>query len=265
MKKTLFVFTTILFFALALSACKKDEINNNGSNNVNQEYPSTDHVLPNAVTDIDGNSYDAVQIGDQVWMAENLRTTRYANGTTIPLGGTFSGSEQYRYAPGLSQSNEENMANVARYGYLYNWSVVYHGGICPNGWHVPSIYEWEELTKYMAKQSTYTASGDPEHLAKALAATWGWNSSSEVDAPGNNPATNNATGFSSLPAGKYGGVYNGRPDGKYDGFGDCAFYWSTSPSASPAVYCCELTYDNAYVKRFLSINFIGMSVRCVRD
>ena len=265
-----------------IASCQKDETNNTGNNNGNTENPGggsgggtgdQDQFLPNAVSDIDGNSYDAVKLGDQVWMAENLRTTKYADGTTIPIGSTHSVTEPYRYAPGPNQSNEENMDNVARYGYLYNWSAVMHGasgsesnpsgvqGICPNGWHVPSDAEWTQLIDYMKTQSTYIASGNADHLAKALAATWGWNSSSETDAPGNNPSNNNATGFSALPAGGYW-------KGHYNTFGGWTSFWSTTEhydGIDDAPYIHMLCYCLAYVTRQDEFKNAGISVRCVRD
>ena len=273
--------------AMLLTSCKKDEVNNNGNNSGNtenpggvsgdgnynnQEYPSTANVIRRAVTDIDGNIYDAVQIGEQVWMAENLRTTKYADGTAIPLGTSTSTTTAYRYAPGSNQNNEENMVNVPRYGYLYNWPAVMHGanssvsnpnsngvqGICPNGWHVPSDAEWTQLTNYMKTQPTYMASGNADHLAKALAATWGWNSSSETDAPGNNPSLNNATGFSVLPAGSYFDY------GNNDGFGTYASYWSATGDLDNA-YSLLLFYYYVDVVRSYDHEYRGLSVRCVRD
>ncbi|MBR4537068.1 MAG: fibrobacter succinogenes major paralogous domain-containing protein [Bacteroidales bacterium] len=227
-------------------------------------------VLPNAVSDIDGNSYDAVQIGNQVWMAENLRTTKYADGTTIPMGSTYSYAEPYRYAPGSNQSNEENMVNVASYGYLYNRPAVMHGasssaanpsgvqGICPNGWHVPSDAEWTELSNYMKTQPAYMASGNADHLAKALAATWEWSSASGTDVPGNDPTTNNATGFSALPAGYYG-------NGGYISFGYYANFWSATENIANYAYDRYLGYSYAYVYRDGGNKYYGFSVRCVRD
>ena len=300
MKKTLFIFTTILFFALALASCKKDEVKNNDNNNGNTEnpggggseggwhvYPSTAHVLPNAVTDIDGNSYDAVQIGNQVWMAENLRTTRFADGTAIPMGSnsTYSSTEPYRYAPGSNQSNEENMVNVSRYGYLYNWPAVMHGanssyvnpsgvqGICPTGWHVPSETEWKGLLNYMKTQPSYMANSNADHLAKALAATWGWISSDESDAtdtdvPGNNPSTNNATGFSALPAGFFPGSFTFSPPSNtyYNGgFGFQACFWSATQTNSEGAIMFDLRYDHANVRWDESGRGNACSVRCVRD
>ena len=249
--------------AMLLASCQNDKENNNDSNNGNQEYPSTADVLPNAVTDIDGNSYDAVRIGEQVWMAENLRTTRYANGTAIGLGNDFSTTTAYLYYP------NDDSSNVATYGYLYNWAAVMHWassstanpsgvqGVCPNGWHVPSDAEWTQLTDYMRTQPGYMASGNADHLAKALAATWGWNSSDEPDAPGNDPSANNATGFSALPAGYYSGGYNG--------FGYGALFWNATEGDGASACNRPLYYDYAGVNRSYDGKDHGLSVRCLRD
>lgn len=258
--------------AMLLTSCKKEKVNNNGNNNGNAEDLHSDQVLPNAVTDIDGNSYDAVQLGNQVWMAENLRTTKYADGTSIPMGTSTSTTIAYRYAPGLEESsNEEHMANVVDYGYLYNWSAVMHGassseanpcgvqGICPNGWHVPSDAEWTQLTDYLKTQPEYTASGNADHLAKALAATWGWNSSYTQDTPSCDPSTNNATGFSALPAGAYFGFY--------DMFGYGACFWSSTVNydSDAYIYGRTLYYINTDVDRLHGSTQYAFSVRCVRD
>ena len=259
--------------ALCFTACGHEggnEEEEGGGGSINQEYPSTADVIRNAVTDIDGNKYDAVRIGNQVWMASNLRTTRYPDGTAIPLGETESDTDPYRYAPGTYQSNEENMVNVPAYGYLYNWAAVMHGaasseanpsgvqGICPKGWHVPSEAEWTQLTDYMATRPEYMSSGNRENLAKALAATWGWNSSSDPDDVGYEPSTtNNATGFSALPAGYY--------DERYFNFGYGADFWSST--GVPSNYACSrnLYCSHASVDRYGPNKDNGLSVRCVRD
>lgn len=280
-KLFIFVATFVVSVAMLMTSCKKDDLkpdnsgnDNNQETSANQEYPETAVVLPQAVTDIDGNTYDAVQIGDQVWMAENLRTTKYADGTTIPLGSTFSYTEPYCYAPGPNQSNEENMANVVRYGYLYNWSAVMYGssssesnpshvqGICPTGWHVPSDAEWTQLTDYVSSQSQYVCGGNSTYIAKALASTTGWNSSTGTCGVGNNPSANNATGFSALPTGYY---YTGF----YDYFGGGASFWSATEIATEYAdyyaYYRALNYIDADVTRNYSNKTAGYSVRCVRD
>ena len=263
----------VVSLAMLMTACKKDEVNNNGNNNGSTENSggggsgggsgSGDHVIPNAVTDVDGNHYDAVQIGNQVWMAENLRTTRYADGTTIPLGSSTSTIKSYRYNPHNSANN------VPTYGYLYNWPAVMHGassstanpsgvqGVCPNGWHVPSNAEWTQLTNYVGNQPQYQCNNSGDNIAKALASTTGWNSSTNTCAVGNNPSTNNATGFSALPAGSY--------DGSYDDFGYDALFWSASENYDNDPYGRFLSWGSAGVYGFNDDKSYGFSVRCVRD
>ena len=193
---------------LAVACCDKEEPVPTPENPANpsdttQVDPSIVVSIPNAVTDIDGNSYDAVRIGEQVWMASNLRTTRYANGDAIPEGQLPSYTEPYRYTPST---------NVEEYGYLYNWAAVMHGassstanpsgvqGICPNGWHVPSDAEWSQLTGYVGSHSEYVCSGNGDHIAKALAADHGWQITADNEcAVGYDQSNNNATGFSAHP------------------------------------------------------------------
>lgn len=137
-------------------------------------HPVADSVLIDAQTcpgantmmDIDGNVYKTVQIGLQCWMKENLRTTRYADGTVIPIGYIRYHDVAHRYSP----FGMESLAS--RYGWLYNWPAVMHGdstsntnpsgvqGICPNGWHVPSMEEWQQLRQYLRSDSRYWCEGD---------------------------------------------------------------------------------------------------------
>ena len=215
------------------------------------------------VTDIDGNVYKTVKLGNQVWMAENLRTTRYADGRKIPLGTTTSDDVAYRYYP------DDNSANVSTYGYLYNWAAVMNGsasssanpsgvqGICPDGWHVPSDAEWTELENYVSSQSQYVCGGDEDYIAKALASEEGWNSSPNYCAVGNNPSANNATGFSARPAGSYNGYYY------Y--FGYSAYFWSATQDGSNYAYYRNLNYYYANVGRNLNYKDNGYSVRCIRN
>ena len=216
------------------------------------------------VTDIDGNVYKTVKLGNQVWMAENLRTTRYADGRKIPLGTTSSYDVAYRYYP------NNNSANVSTYGYLYNWEAVMKGassssanpsgvqGICPDGWHVPSDAEWTELTNYVKSQSQYVCGDYTGNIAKALASEEGWNSSPNYCAVGNNPDANNATGFSARPAGYYNGYYGN--------FGDYADFWSATQHHSyDDTYGRGLNYGNANVSRNYDFQSYGYTVRCVRN
>ena len=268
---------TTLMMSMLLISCVQNKKHGDDPDAPNQEYPSTANVIRNAVKDYDGNSYDAVQIGEQVWMAQNLRTTHYADGTEIPLGTTWSYDVAYRYAPGTKRKNEKNMDNVPTYGYLYNWPAVMHAykysdsnpsgvrGICPEGWHVPSDAEWIQLEDYMKTQPIYFADGDSTHLAKALAANCGWRYCDVKDTPGKTLNTNNATGFSAMPAGFY-------TDHTIN-FGEDAFFWTASILGnSPSILgSYSVIYRGMFVASFAmplkgsNEKFVGGSVRCVRD
>ena len=218
---------------------------------------------PPTVRDYDGNVYNTVQIGEQCWMRENLRTTHYLDGTAIEAGTSTSTTIPYRYAP----DNNEN--NVATYGYLYNWPAVMHGsassnanpsgvqGICPDGWHVPSDAEWNQLTDFVSSHNNYVCGDNSDNIAKALAATTSWSSSSNSCAVGNDLSTNNATGFSALPVGYY--------YGNYDIFGYFANFWSATEYDDDFAYSRYLYHNAAGVNWANPIKYLGFLVRCVRN
>src|SRR4029078_12512714 len=113
-----------------------------------------DNETPATVTDIDGNVYHTVTIGTQVWMVENLKTTKYRNGdligTTIPATLDISSESTPKYQ--WAYKGEES--NVATYGRLYTWYAVADSrNVCPTGWHVPSDAEWTTLTTYLGGES----------------------------------------------------------------------------------------------------------------
>ncbi|MBO4381377.1 MAG: T9SS type A sorting domain-containing protein [Bacteroidales bacterium] len=217
------------------------------------------------LTDCDGNVYNTVQIGNQCWMKENLRTTRYANGDSIPFGTSIANWEPRRYYP------NNDSANVYSYGYLYNWTAVMHGssgsdeipsgvqGVCPTGWHVPSRAEWYQLTAYVGGQSPYVCGGNPSNIAKALAAETSWVSNVGECKVGDDVSTNNSTGFSALPAGAYGATV-------VQLFGTGTHFW-TSRSIGDATYCSSSLLYNYYSQVYFSgpSRGYGLSVRCLRD
>ncbi|MBQ4434119.1 MAG: T9SS type A sorting domain-containing protein [Bacteroidales bacterium] len=221
------------------------------------------------LTDIDGNTYNTVQIGYQCWMKENLRTTKYADNTGIAHGFGSSSTAAYWYYPNNSFSNE------ATYGLLYNWKAVMRNsssssanpsgvqGICPTGWHVPSDAEWKQMEMAVGmSQSDADTDGYRGDIAARLCGNTGWASSSNANAAGNTLATGrNSSGFSALPAGSY--TY-----GRFGYFGNDATFWSateaTEYSSTSAKYR-SLNYYYAGVHRGNSSKDNGFSVRCVRD
>ena len=220
------------------------------------------------IFDYDSNIYNTVQIGNQCWMKENLRSVHYSNGVVVPAGTGSSFTIGYRYVP----NNDES--NVATYGYLYNWPAVMNGsassvsnpsgvqGICPLGWHVPSDAEWTQLTNYVSSQSQYVCGNNSSSIAKALADTTGWNSYTSTCTVGNNLSANNATGFSAFPAGGYY-YYDGD---NYYYFGGWTFFWSSTDYDLHNVWGRELNYSYAAMVREHSYDKNwGLSVRCIRD
>ncbi len=228
--------------------------------------PSTFICGTSTIIDIDSNIYNTVQIGNQCWMKENLRTTRFADSTTIPLNGPNSYTEPYRYAPLNNESTVEN------YGYLYNWAAMRYAnatsshfsfqGICPNGWHVPSDAEWSQLTSYVGSQSEFRCSVPGSitlNIAKSLASTVGWTScTGEGDcAVGNDISANNATGFSALPV---GGYYDGS-----SGYGAHAVFWSDTQSDGYYAYYRAFSHCSTSIDEDYTLKSRGFSVRCIKD
>ena len=251
----------ICLFALCIGVlftrCEKDHLLTKPEK---LQKPEGDGIC-GTVTDKDGNVYDVVKLGNQEWMAQNLKTTKYADGTSISKGNSTSTTTAYWYYP------NDNASNKDTYGLLYNWKAVMRNssssssnpshvqGICPNGWHVPSDAEWTELENYVQSSSYYT--GASGNVAKALASTEDWNYSSSSGDVGNDRSKNNSTGFSALPAGSYYGSYN------Y--FGNDAYFWGATESSSSNAYIRYLGYYYDYVDRYNPSKYGGFSVRCVRD
>ncbi|MBR6161855.1 MAG: T9SS type A sorting domain-containing protein [Bacteroidales bacterium] len=218
------------------------------------------------VTDYDGNVYNTVQIGTQCWMKENLRTTHYANGMSIDDGDTLS-SSNYPYYYNYSTSS----IALSQRGYLYNWSAATRGyssssnpsgvqGVCPTGWHVPSNAEWTQLSDYVGSRSQNVCGGNTEYLGKAFASKTGWNTSDNACAVGNNQSTNNATGFTGVPAG-------GCTGSSFGDAGTYAYFWSSSKynNSQNLKSIRYLYYDYVFLYEIYSFAFPGYSVRCLRD
>lgn len=216
------------------------------------------------VTDYDGNIYATVQIGTQCWMRENLKTTHYSDGTSIPLGTTqLTQSQSYRYAPG----NDIN--NVDYFGYYYNWPAIMKGtsgnnnnpsniqGICPNGWHLPSSAEWTVLTDYVESQSVYLCNNTTTNISKSLSTAKDWLQSDNNCATGNAQGTNNATGFSAKPAGGYSGTYNS--------FGNGCCFWTCTPDSYSHAVGRSWYYNLSTVATTSNGTNNGRSVRCLKN
>jgi uncharacterized protein (TIGR02145 family) len=198
-------------------------------------------VEPLIVADIDGNVYQTVTIGTQVWMVENLKTTRYNDGTVIPLI-TDNDTWAALTTPGYCWYNNDSTAYKSTYGALYNWYTVNTGKLAPTGWHVPADSEWTVLTDYLGG---WDAAGGP--LKDTGTAHW---------VPPNIGATNE-TGFTALPGGMREDIFMN--------IGSYGFWWSSTTYDASSSWYRFAHYDNAFFRMDNNPATFGYSVRCVKD
>jgi len=200
------------------------------------------------VKDVDGNVYKTIKIGTQIWMAENLKTTRYNDGVSVTY---VSDNTTWRDLSTQAMCwYDNNHSNKALFGGLYNWYAVNTQKLCPTGWHVPSSSEWNTLTSYV-------------NNAKALASTSGWTLNATVGTIGNNQSSNNSTGFNVVAAGfRFG--YEGST-GACDYKNDEGDFWSsTSSDTTNAVDYLFHSTNSSHLTNSNDKNY-GFSVRCVKD
>lgn len=212
------------------------------------------------VTDIDGNVYPTVRIGDQWWMAENLKVTHYRNGDVIP--NVTDNSEWSGLSTGAYASYDNADSNIATYGLLYNCYAVEDSlNIAPAGWHVPTDGEFTALEEYLiANGYNWDGTTSGNKIGKSLASKTGWETHDEAGAVGNDMSTNNTSGFSALPGGyRYG--YSGT----FDSVGSSGFWWSATELDSYYAWGRPLYYFDSVVYRYDYYKPSGFSVRLVRD
>ena len=207
------------------------------------------------VTDIDGNVYQTVTIGDQVWMAENLKVTHYRNGDPIP--NVTDSTEWVGLSTGAYCNYNNDDAYVGTYGRLYNWYAVGDSrNIAPAGWHVPSDEEWKQLEMYLGMSQTEADErgdrGTDEGGKMKESGTSHWNSP--------NTGATNESGFSALP----GGRRVCGSDGCFGSMGNHGYFWSSTEYYSSA-WERSLHYYGAWVSRGSFYKRSGFSVRCVKD
>jgi uncharacterized protein (TIGR02145 family) len=210
------------------------------------------------VTDADGNIYQIITLGGQVWMTANLSVSKYNNGNDIPLV-----SEPAAWGnlatPGYCWYDNDKDANKAIYGALYNFYAVNTGRLCPTGWHVPANEEWTVLINYLTANG-YGFEGSGDDIAKSLATTLYWQNFSTPGVTGNDPSSNNSSGFSAVPAGGRSGN-----DGTYSGVGYSTVFWTSSQIGFNGVISNVLSYILSTVVEGNSDKRVGSSVRCVND
>jgi len=199
-------------------------------------------IVYGAVTDIDGNIYNAVILGTQTWMMENLKTTRYRNGDPIPTG--LSDTVWSNTSSGAYAIYNNDNGNNTPYGKLYNWYAVSDGRqLAPAGWHVSTDDEWTTLVTYLGGLGV--AGGKLKE-----AGTTHWNSP--------NLATNESS-FTALPAGQRSWY------GPFNDLGHYGYWWSASEGFASGSWGWSMVNSENFVVRYNYTQKCGFSVRCVKD
>ncbi len=217
-------------------------------------YPELNFkISPKGPTDADGYVYKTVVIGNQEWFVENLRTSKYNDGTPIP--NITSNDEWSTLSTGAWCYYDNNESYNVKYGKLYNWYAVSptkngNKNVCPTGWHVPSDLEWTVLTDYLGGQSV-------AGIKMKEVGTKNWNSP--------NTGATNESGFTGLP----GGVRYG--NGSYYAIGYYGYWWSSTEiktsyaRSHDLARSRDLDYNNVSAVNSNFYKDYGFSVRCLRD
>lgn len=189
----------------------------------------------------DGYTYSVIEVADQCWFAENLRSTHYNDGTPIPVE---QGNDEWAASSSdLRCVHTANPTNETLYGQLYNFrAVTSPHGLCPSGWSVPSQSEWDALAEHAASLGYFP-------VAPALKAVGEWQDNPAVD----------AIGFAALPGG------GRRIDGYFDPTGTYGYWWTRTPSGSGNVWYRQMTTTGSLDLQIVMFKpEQGMSVRCLR-
>jgi uncharacterized protein (TIGR02145 family) len=203
---------------------------------------SNNIIPPETVTDSDGNVYHTITIGSQVWMLENLKTTKYSNGD--PISNVTDQSTWANLTRGAycDHNNDPNFSET--YGKLYNWHAVNDTRkIAPAGWHIPSDAEWTTLINSLGG---LTAAGGK--LKESGLIHW----------PNPNTGASNSSGFTALPGGYRDdlGEFNPLASG---------YWWSSTANGLSGAWSWNLSYISAGVVRADAAQSYGYTVRCIMD
>lgn len=206
-----------------------------------QKQDLVDAGLVGNISDVEGNDYKWVRIGTQIWMAENLKTSKLNNGDSIPL---IENGSEWENASSPAYCWYDNLPeNASIYGALYNWFTVTSGNLCPAGWHVPNNNDWQELI---------TCLGGEDITGGKLKqqGTEYWHEPNE--------GGSNESGFKALPGGwRFGSFFN---------LSEQATFWSSTPGLDEMANSFYLTNDRTDIfGEDMSGPASGRSVRCIKD
>ena len=241
--------------------------------------------LTGLLTDIDGNEYKTIRIGDQLWMAENLKTSRYSNGDLIPqLIDTGSWEDNDGYSiEGLEKIYGYHLRDFYHiddtvlldlYGGLYTWEAAMNGerenpkkplpiqGVCPVGWHLPSDEEWTIFEKYLIDNYyNFDSTNYENKIAKSLADTITWLKSFQEGTVGtiDYPEVRNKSGFCARASGKF--TYNR----DFCNAGYNCYWWSSTEYLHKNAWYRGLNHLSDKLSKKFNYKGEGFSVRCIKD
>ena len=202
------------------------------------------------MTDSEGNSYRTIQIGNQTWMAENLRVTKFRDGNAIP---NINDTAQWRTTTSPARCTyREDVANNFLYGNLYNWFAVESpSNLCPRGWHIPTDAEWGILLNLLDSKSS---GGDSVNIA-----------GSRMKIAGNvywDPPNTNASNSSGFSANAGGARF---PSGSFGAIRSFGLWWSSTQTDATTAWVRQLGNTSESAARVSYQKTFGFSVRCVKD
>ena len=197
------------------------------------------------ISDVDGNSYKTIFIGTQQWMAENLKTSKYNDGSSIQKNKQINENNKEEIASWYDYN--EDSVKSAKFGYLYNWHALNkttngNRNICPKGWHVPTDKDWTILSNFLGGESIAAIKMKEPNTSN-------WISSNNENA--------NASLFSSLPSGCL------NPNNSYDNIGLNSFFWSSTEYFSNFAWGRSLDHIKGIFSRVDGVKEMGLSIRCV--
>lgn len=207
------------------------------------------------VTDIDGNVYQTVQIGNQIWMAENLKVTHYRNGEAIAE--VTGDSDWGLLSTGAYCSYNNDASYGEEYGFLYNFYAVENSNkLAPEGWHVATDEDWKELemslgmTQEAADNDEWRGTDEDDKLKETGTSHW----------LSTDNGTNNSSGFTAIPGG-----YRSNNAGYFGGIRKIAYFWSINEQSNTRNWIRRMDYNKAGIFRYHYDKQSGYSVRCVKD
>jgi uncharacterized protein (TIGR02145 family) len=226
-------------------------------------------TVPNPVTDYDGHVYQTVQVGNQLWMKENLRSTHYADGTAL-IDGSGAGDISGDYTTKYYFAYNDLESYIPVYGRLYTWAAVMNGasgsestprmvqGVCPDGWHVPDDDEWQELemylglTEYVARSTGWRGNKEGLMLRESGSGHW-------TDIYRDYISGTNESGFTAIPGGSR--WY----DESFRHLEERANFWSATETISSFAWARRLYYNHTEIYRYDDYKSRAYSVRCIKD